>query len=140
MIKPYVGTSLSKGHPMAGKHFAPFVPDAANPFDAPRAAHLLRRAGFGAAPAEVSAAVGKGLEETIDDLFADAQDEEQEFQRTFAAINGKLLNAGDAGVCRAWWVYRMLTTRVPLREKLTLFWHGHFATSVNKVEDTQLML
>ena len=125
---------------MARKYFEPFVPDATNPFDAPKAAHLLRRAGFGAPPAEVAAAVAKGLDETIDDLFADADDEEQEFQRTFRAINGKLINAGDEGICQAWWVYRMLTTRIPLREKLTLFWHGHFATSVSKVEDTELML
>jgi hypothetical protein len=125
---------------MAGEFFAPYVPSADSPFDARKAAHLLRRAGFGAAPTEVSAAVAKGLEETIDDLFAEADDQEMEFQRTFAAVSGKLLNVGDAGVCRSWWVYRMLTTRVPLREKLTLFWHGHFATSVNKVEDTQLIL
>ena len=91
----FVGTSLVKGKSMAGKYFEPFVSDPANPFDAHKAAHLLRRAGFGAAPAEVAAAVGKGLEETMDDLFAEPGDEEQEFQRTFAAINGKLLNAGE---------------------------------------------
>jgi hypothetical protein len=120
--------------------FEPFVPDAANPFDARKAAYLLRRAGFGASPAEIDAAVSKGLEETVDDLFADAADEEQEFDRTFNAISGRLVNAGDAGVCQAWWIYRMLATRFPLREKLALFWHGHFATSIRKVEDTQLML
>lgn len=125
---------------MARKYFEPFVPDAANPFDARKAAHLLRRAGFGASPAAVAAAVAKGLDETIDDLFMEADDEEQDFQRTFQAIGGKLLNVGDEGICQAWWVYRMLATRVPLREKLTLFWHGHFATSVSKVEDTELML
>src|SRR5258708_36222025 len=108
---------------MVRKYFEPFVPDATNPFDAPKAAHLLRRAGFGAPPAEVAAAGAKGLEETIDDLFADADDEEQEFQRTFNAINGKLINAGDAVVCQTWGVYRVLTTRVPFREQLTLFWH-----------------
>ena len=125
---------------MAGKFLEPYVPDAADPFDAGKAAHLLRRAGVGAVPAEVAAAVQKGLEETIDDLFAEADDEEQEFTRTFNAIGGKFVNAGDTGVCQGWWIYRMMTTRVTLREKLALFWHGHFATSVHKVEDTQLML
>ena len=28
-----------------------------------------------------------------------------------------------------WWATRMLTSKRPLEEKLTLFWHGHFATS-----------
>src|SRR5487761_1413409 len=125
---------------MCGNFFEPFVSDAANPFDARKAAHLLRRAGFGAAPAEVATAVAKGLEETIDDIFADADDEEQEFERTFNAINGKFVNSGDEEICQAWWIYRMLATRVPLREKLALFWHGHFATSIRKVEDTVLLL
>src|SRR5579872_5228121 len=125
---------------MARKFFEPFIPDAGDPFDARKAAHLLRRSGFGANSAQVAAAVGKGLEEAVDDLFADADDEDREFERTFNAIGGTLVNAGDPGVCQAWWAYRMLTTRHALREKLALFWHGHFATSVNKVEDTQLML
>ena len=125
---------------MSERYFEPFVADAAHPFDARKAAHLLRRAGFGAAPAEIAAAVARGLDETIDEIFAEAGDEEQEFERTFNAINGKFVNGGDEGVCQAWWIYRMLATRVPLREKLALFWHGHFATSIRKVEDTQLLL
>src|SRR5688572_21101436 len=39
-----------------------------------------------------------------------------------------------------WWANRMLTTNRPLEEKLTLFWHGHFATGNNKVRDYRMML
>ena len=44
-----------------------------------------------------------------------------------------------------WWAKRMLTTNRPLEEKLALFWHGHFATSDDKLRDyrkslTQLAL
>ena len=39
-----------------------------------------------------------------------------------------------------WWANRMLTTKRPLEEKLTLFWHGHFATGENKVRDYRMML
>jgi uncharacterized protein (DUF1800 family) len=39
-----------------------------------------------------------------------------------------------------WWANRMLVTRRPLEEKLTLFWHGHFATGENKVRDYRMML
>jgi Protein of unknown function (DUF1800) len=39
-----------------------------------------------------------------------------------------------------WWANRMLKTRHPLEEKLTLFWHGHFATGENKVRDYRMML
>ncbi len=36
---------------------------------------------------------------------------------------------------RGWWLQRMATTPAPLLEKMTLFWHGHFATSAEKVKD-----
>ncbi len=39
-----------------------------------------------------------------------------------------------------WWAERMLRTNRPLEEKLLLFWHGHFATSSEKVADYRLML
>lgn len=39
-----------------------------------------------------------------------------------------------------WWADRMLNTRHPLREKLALFWHGHFATNEDKVRDYRKML
>jgi hypothetical protein len=38
------------------------------------------------------------------------------------------------------WANRMLTTRRPLEEKMALFWHGHFATSEDKVRDYRKML
>jgi uncharacterized protein (DUF1800 family) len=39
-----------------------------------------------------------------------------------------------------WWANRMLNTPRPLEEKMTLFWHGHFATSDEKVRDYRKML
>jgi uncharacterized protein (DUF1800 family) len=39
-----------------------------------------------------------------------------------------------------WWANRMLATNRPLEEKLTLFWHGHFATGENKTRDYRMML
>ena len=39
-----------------------------------------------------------------------------------------------------WWGGRMLDTRRPLEEKMTLFWHGHFATIESKVRDYRKML
>ncbi len=39
-----------------------------------------------------------------------------------------------------WWLYGMLEGGHPLREKLTLFWHNHFATSIAKVQSPKLML
>lgn len=52
------------------------------------------------------------------------------------------LRADSLEVRRAaqWWAERMLTTNRPLEEKLALFWHGHFATSDEKVRDYRKML
>ena len=39
-----------------------------------------------------------------------------------------------------WWANRMARTPRPLEEKMTLFWHGHFATSESKVRDYRMLL
>jgi uncharacterized protein (DUF1800 family) len=118
---------------------APFVPTPADPFDRRKAAHLLRRAGFGAPPEAIDRAVADGVEATVENLFDEGTDEEDAYRKTFDAINGRILNFGEIEAEQAWWVYRMMTTRVPLREKLTLFWHGHFATGSEKVDSPRLM-
>jgi uncharacterized protein (DUF1800 family) len=38
---------------------------------------------------------------------------------------------------QAWWVERMCKSQRPLQEKMTLFWHGHFATSAEKVKEPE---
>ena len=54
------------------------------------------------------------------------KDEQREQQDHFADLIG-------------WWVERMRQSQDALEEKLTLFWHGHFATSAVKVKDAYLM-
>jgi uncharacterized protein (DUF1800 family) len=120
-------------------HFAPYVPDKDGPWDDRVAAHLLRRSGFGAAPDEIRQTVQKGLDAAVEDLFADDKEQEDEFQETFKRTNGTLVDFTGGGAFQTWWCYRMRQTRAPLREKLTLFWHGHFATSSQKVMDLYLM-
>ncbi len=119
----------------------PYEPGPADPFDHRKAAHLLRRSGFGAAPDEVTKAVEVGFEGTVDALFdaSVAEQQDAEFQAAFDAVSGKLASFGETEGLQAWWIYRMIQSRTPLREKLTLFWHGHFATSNEKVENSWLM-
>ncbi len=126
---------------MTPTHLAPWSPSGPDAFDARKAAHLLRRAGFGARPEDVDRAVKDGVEATVEGLFdeAAAAEEERGFALAFEAIAGSFADFSEADPLRAWWVHRMVKARVPLREKLTLFWHGHFATSVEKVDDVHLM-
>ena len=39
---------------------------------------------------------------------------------------------------KSWWVDRILHTKYPLEEKMTIFWHGHFATSAQKVRSSTI--
>lgn len=41
---------------------------------------------------------------------------------------------------QGWWFRRMLGSRAPLREKMTLFWHDHFPTSIQKVKQPVFLI
>ncbi len=107
------------------------------PWDVRSAAHLFRRAGFGATWEELNEAVGRSPHDVIGDMVAAA--EPQSFRDEMSHLVRAALATGNVKHLSAQWVYRMLATPAPLHEKMTLFWHGHFATSAAKVEDAELM-
>jgi Protein of unknown function (DUF1800) len=119
----------------------PYEPSANNPWDAKKVGHLYRRAGFGASMAELKDGIAAGPEKTIDGILKGrGEDADYEKSSEFMASE-RSLPAGAAGTqLAAWWLYRMLRTPHPLREKLTLFWHNHFATSIAKVQNARYML
>jgi len=41
---------------------------------------------------------------------------------------------------QAWWINNMETTKSPLTEKMTLFWHNHFVSEMKKVKNPTLIL
>ncbi len=114
-----------------------FQPSDEQPWNRARAAHLLRRAGFGANSQAIDAAVAQGPDEVVAHLVA--PDLDAEFERESDAFATTILATGDPKQLSAWWSYVMLRTPHPLLEKATLFWHGHFATSAAKVEDAETM-
>ncbi len=117
----------------------PWQPDERQPFDLKWAGHLYRRATFGASLAELRQATKRGFEPTLNLICAGgpgAADEPADFHKDGdAAIRGD-----NQANLRTWWLYCMLNSVHPLREKMTLFWHNHFATSINKVNSTSAML
>jgi uncharacterized protein (DUF1800 family) len=138
----------------------PLAPIPAERWTPSAAAHLLRRAGFGGTAQEVAALHALGLpgavaslvryEETpnpgmpdpgialrafpVEDLRSLSEEERRrarnEYQRAdreqFARVRG-------------WWVERMLRTRRPLEERMTLFWHGLFTSSYRTVRNSYHM-
>jgi len=103
--------------------WAPYQPDAARPWNLARAAHLLRRAGFGATWKQLQQALSDGPERTVAKLLAPPAGY-AEFERRMSAMAGPLevSESADATPCAELWLYRMMETPYPLLEKMTLFW------------------
>src|SRR5262249_6394014 len=122
----------------------PWRPSSVDPWGPKWAAHLYRRAAFGAGREEILEAERLGPEGTLDLLLQGRAQADEMLQ---ALVDGGRIAArrderaafGDGGQIRAWWLYCMLQGGHPLREKLTLFWHNHFATSIAKVQSPALM-
>lgn len=112
-------------------------------WDARQAAHLLRRAGFGGTPAEIQAAVQQGKAAAVDALLNVEQIPDDVDERAKAAgIDIADLPPRDRGRfadLQRWWLFRMAYGKRPLEEKLTLFWHNHFATGSSKVNNPKAM-
>ena len=162
-------------------------PIAASDWSDERAAHLIERAGFGAAPHEVARLAALTPRQAVDELvdyesiandlkpfdesviwdpgmdpFPPSRAEAVRIarergvglgekilpegaQRRLQPVVDKFFyglyaNAIETQRLGLWWANRMLSSRRPLEEKLTLFWHGHFATGENKVRDYRMML
>ncbi len=101
-------------------------------------AHLLRRAGFTAHPDELDAAAARGLQATVEDLlnferFPDVSPDPEIL--TALDLPQSDFNRDDfLNKLTRWWLHVMATTPRPLQEKMVLFWHGLFATSVRGLE------
>jgi hypothetical protein len=118
----------------------PWQPSAADPWGRKWAAHLYRRAGFGPSRADLLEAERLGPRGTLDLLLQGRQPLAEEIVETLIDV-GRLAAEGEESgdQIRGWWLYCMLQGAHPLREKLTLFWHNHFATSLAKVQNPTLM-
>ncbi len=116
-----------------------YRPTAEAPWDLKRVGHLYRRASFGTTWDELETGLRDGPDKTIDRLLAGGPGLEA-FEQAQAPAAQLLTRGNNGQLARAWWVKRMLYTPHPLREKLTLFWHNHFATSNSKVNNAGFML
>ncbi|MEK6234954.1 MAG: DUF1800 domain-containing protein [Planctomycetales bacterium] len=116
----------------------PYHPDARRPWNRRAAAHLARRAGFGATWSELEDSVRRGPRESVQRLFSPSP-ETAAFETEMDRLARTVLGGGDPAQLSAWWFYRILKTPRQLVEKTVLFWHGHFATSAAKVESAALV-
>jgi hypothetical protein len=112
-------------------HTLPTVPKPATPIGTrEQIAHLLRRAGFGAAPGEVETYAALGVAGAVDRLlnFQDIPNTVMD-QRILDAV----FDFSKAADNQYWWLARMVYSTHPLEEKMTLFWHGLLTSSLRQV-------
>lgn len=123
----------------------PYQPSPDAPWDAPRVAHLHRRAGFGATWGQVSRDVAEGFEASIRRVLdgepsGPGGQPVESFAETVAAMEDSARRRPSIERAQMLWLYRMIFTPHPLAEVMTLAWHSHYATSQAKVASPERML
>jgi uncharacterized protein (DUF1800 family) len=115
------------------------------------AARLVSRTGFGARTSEVEAVLAEGLDGAPRRLLAarsaglPAPPKLEPLPRprkgdSDARLEWRRRLQEQARELTMWWLDRMVAAEHPWEEKRTLLWHGHWATSIQKVRQPALML
>ncbi len=104
-----------------------------------RIAHLLRRFGLGASPSDMAHCLPLGVEGTLRWLIDYTPEPERFHPYRFCFREGEDAEPG-AYRTRFHWMAHFATTRTPLREKLALFWHDHFAVDAENGGDGLMLL
>lgn len=119
-----------------------------------QAAHLLRRCTFGPGKTQLQWSVEMGLDATLDKLFEDLpmpappvnyyykKDRKVNIGETWINAPYNKSNDDDELTYRqrslfGWTIGLMLNEGISIREKLTLFWHNHFA--INSINDPKFL-
>ncbi|CAH0995070.1 hypothetical protein EMA8858_01190 [Emticicia aquatica] len=117
--------------------------------------HLLKRTMFGATVEDIAYFKEKTLDQTVDELLqnqdlplpplnyyetADYKDPQGiKFGETWvnAAFGDGTVNFKRNSAYKYWWIMQMRTQKRSIREKMILFWHNHFATEVDVINDAR---
>lgn len=117
------------------------------------ARHLVSRTGFGASPAEIETFRLLTREQAVDRILAGlgetAETPMPSWTRDWIYPADQIWTLGptveeffyvsrdlEADELRLWWLREMVTTASPQTERLTLFWHDHFAVKFSDVENS----
>jgi uncharacterized protein (DUF1800 family) len=157
MVTLTCGVSIAQAKPAKGKAnaLAPLPPDQWT-YEAAR--HLLFRTGFGGTPEQVNALHAMGLRKAVTHVMNFKQQSDKDFPLEISPPSewgmnpnfkdGKRLSDNERRdvrramrkkdtqmytALRNWWMRRMVQSKQPLEENLTLFWHGLFSTGYQTV-------
>ncbi len=116
--------------------------------------HLLKRTLFGVKRSDINSLAGQSVIQVVDLLLkntalpnppvnnyndANYTDANVAAGQTWvnAIYTDGIANSRREGSFKAWWVGNMLAQRISITEKLTLFWHNHFATEADTIADAR---
>src|SRR5215467_3469639 len=109
-----------------------------------QAGHLARRMGFGSPSDEINHLVSLGREQAVDSFVnfdqVDNSQLDSLIRRSFDFSNPYNFSRFNIAELERWWFTRLIYTARPFEEKMTLFWHNHFATAASKVADLLMYL
>jgi hypothetical protein len=152
-----IATAVAEIYPLRAAAMGGLKPLAPDQWDYAKARHLLVRAGFGGTPQDVQKLCAMGLYKAVDHLVEfyrqpapsaafdpvpPAPVDPLEAKLRVEFMSGRVAGArrsverGQVGALRHWWLQRMVESQRPLQEKLTLFWHGHFANQDSVVQNS----
>jgi uncharacterized protein (DUF1800 family) len=116
----------------------------ASPLDTRRAAHLLRRATFGASPERIREFTGLTAEAAAQRLLADQPAPppplDPTTRQTFVNLAFSNTEQGRwQNYVKGWWMARMQQADSAAIEKMTAFWQNHFVVSFSVVNDARFV-
>jgi uncharacterized protein (DUF1800 family) len=132
----------------------------AGPWGKTEIVHLLKRAMFGAKPADVNYFMSKTMSETVDELLNPSAPLPNPPVKEYDGVTGATTPDNDVAAgatwinsvstdgtiqarrrssLKKWWMGCLLNQDRSIREKMTLFWHNHFATETQDVGNGNMM-
>ena len=103
-------------------------------------AHLYRRAGFGSTPKMLEDLSSKDYDDIVDNLVDIEKIDDLQDEDILSRYYPQLHSTDNFGMDNTKWFYRMINSKKPLQEKMTLFWHHVFATGWTKSEQGPTMI
>jgi hypothetical protein len=118
-----------------------YEPSGHDPWDRTKVLRMHRRAGLGATWAQIERDLADGYEASVSRLLAggergpDGRPGEAIDAFCDAMVESYAANGGSLASVRMAWLTRLVLTAWPLRERMILAWHTHYATGEQRVSD-----
>ena len=156
------GKAKKKNYPknrIAGARTSSGIAAYSGPWSRNEVVHLLKRTMFGAAPADINYFLGKSMDQSVEELLTITSPLPspplKDYDTSQALTPDNNVDAGTTWVddhntddiigglrklsFKKWWIGVMLDQPRNIREKMTLFWHNHFATEMASTQNARFV-